>query len=118
LAAPEQSPATPARPVPSPPVPSAIVLVIGGPVARAEVPGLCEHLRLLLETSDAEVVVCDVAALVDPDLCTLDVLARLQLTARRLGRHVRLRHASWELRKLLALSGLGEVVREQTDPLG
>jgi ABC-type transporter Mla MlaB component len=87
-----------------------IVLGIGGSIARADVPGLCERLRALLEGSDADVVVCDVGALVCPDAVTVDALARLQLTAHRLGRSIGLRHASSELRDLLALMGLGDVV--------
>jgi ABC-type transporter Mla MlaB component len=90
--------------------PSAIVLVIGGPIPGSCVPGICERVRVLLEDGDAELVVCDVAALADPDLGIVDALARLQLTARRLGRQVRLRHVSRELRELLALAGLAGVV--------
>jgi hypothetical protein len=37
-------------------------------------------------------------------------LARLQLTGRRLGRQVRLRHACGELQDLLALMGLRDVL--------
>ncbi len=46
----------------------------------------------------------------DPDLATVDALARLQLAARRLGRSIRLRHASRELRELLSLAGLSDVL--------
>jgi len=92
------------------PEPRTILFVIGGPIACADVPGLCERVRVLADGSDAEVVVCDVGALVDPDAVTVDALARLQLTARRLGRRVRLRHASAELQELLAFVGLDEVV--------
>jgi hypothetical protein len=59
-------------------------------------------------SADADVVVCDVAALVNPDAGTVDALARLQLTARRLGRRVRLLHAGAELQGLLDLMGLSE----------
>ncbi|MPZ86896.1 MAG: STAS domain-containing protein [Nitriliruptorales bacterium] len=86
------------------------VLVIDGPIARADVSGLCERVRVLLEGGDADVVVCDVAALVNPDAGTVDALARLALTARRFGRQVRLRHDSGELRELLALAGLADVL--------
>jgi ABC-type transporter Mla MlaB component len=57
-----------------------------------------------------DVVRCDVAAVVHPDIVLIDALARLQLTARRFGCQVRLRHACGELRDLLALMGLTEVV--------
>jgi ABC-type transporter Mla MlaB component len=112
LADPGEPPTTPvsARP---PPQPRTIDVVISGPIARTDVTRLCEHLRTLLEGSGADLVRCDVGALADPDAATVDVLARLQLTARRLGRQVRLRHACVELQELLALAGLEDVL-----PLG
>lgn len=85
-------------------------LVIGGPLAREDVPEICERARKLLEGTDARVVVCDVGVLVDPDAVTVDVLARLQLTARRLGRRLRLTRACGELQDLLDLMGLRDVV--------
>ncbi len=57
------------------------------------------------------VVVCDVGAVVGSDLATVDALAQLALVARRRGCRVQLRHASPELRELLALAGLADVVR-------
>ncbi len=60
--------------------------------------------------SDADVVVCDVGALVNPDAAAIDALARLQLTARRLGRQVWLRNASARLQELLFLMGLSDVL--------
>jgi hypothetical protein len=55
-------------------------------------------------------IVCDVGALA-PDAATVDVLARVQLAACRLGREVRLRNASGELRDLIAFVGLRDVLR-------
>jgi STAS domain-containing protein len=55
-------------------------------------------------------VVCDVGGLA-PDIAAVDVLARLQLTARRLGVEIRLRHASSELLELIAFAGLRDVLR-------
>jgi ABC-type transporter Mla MlaB component len=95
------------------PTPDTIVLAFGGRIARADIPALCERVRALLEGCDAELVVCDLGALVDPDAVTVDALARLQLTARRLGRRVRLRDPCAELQELLALMGLDDVL-----PLG
>jgi ABC-type transporter Mla MlaB component len=92
------------------PPPSTIDVAIVGPFGPAHVPGVWERVRALLEVSGADVVVCDVAALVDPDAVTVDALARLQLTARRFGRQVRLRHASGHLQDLLGLTGLSDVV--------
>jgi hypothetical protein len=64
----------------------------------------------MLEGSRAEIVVCDAAALTDPDIGTVDALARLQLTALRLRSQITLCHASTDLRELLGLAGLGGVV--------
>jgi hypothetical protein len=55
-------------------------------------------------------IVCDVRA-VPPDAAAIDTLARLQLTARRVGLELRLRHASTELQDLLAFAGLRDVLR-------
>jgi anti-anti-sigma regulatory factor len=53
---------------------------------------------------------CDVNSL-EANLSTVDVLARLQLLARRAGHEVRLQNASPELWALLSLVGLDEVLR-------
>ena len=99
----EAMPAIPARGVNG--------LVLSGALTPADAAALCERARLELERSGAEVLVCDVAALTRPDAGTIEALARLQLTARRLGRQVRLRHPSPELRELLDLCGLSETLR-------
>src|SRR6266516_6513820 len=79
-------PATPPRaPRSPPPNQVALVLVLGGPIARSDIPGLCERARPFLEAGDTGPVVCDVAAVVEADAVTVDALARLQLTARRSG---------------------------------
>ena len=85
--------------------PGTIVPVIGGLLTPSGILGHCERLHLLLEGCSGPVV-CDLGTLDGPDAGTVDALARLQLTARRLGRQVRLRNASSELQELLALMGL------------
>jgi ABC-type transporter Mla MlaB component len=92
-----------------PPEPRTIVLLFEGPIDPADVQGLCERLSALIGGCDADVVICDVGA-VDSNAVTIDALARMQLTARRLGRQVRLRDACDELKDLLALIGLSDVV--------
>jgi hypothetical protein len=109
LAASEELPTTPVLALRPPSEPDTIVVVIGGAVARPALTGLCERVRALLEGSDADVVVFDVGTLVDPDAVVVDALARLQLTAQRLGRLVRIRHACDELQDLLVAMGLGDV---------
>lgn len=108
MTAAEQPPAIPGRALRSPSEPSPVRLVIGGSITRADVPVLCERLRVLLADSDADHVVCDVGGLTDPDAVTVEALARLQLTARRLGRRAVLHHPAGELQQLLALMGLGD----------
>ena len=87
--------------------------MISGPLTPADAAALCERARAELERSGAEVLVCDVAALTHPNAGTIEALARLQLTARRLGREVRLRDPSRELRELVDLCGLEDVLRVQ-----
>jgi anti-anti-sigma regulatory factor len=55
-------------------------------------------------------IVCDVGALA-PDAAVVDALARLQLSARRLGYEICLRDASDDLQDLLDFIGLSEVLR-------
>ena len=52
----------------------------------------------------------DVSGLADPDALTLEALARLQLTAHRLGASIRLHNPCAELVDLLALVGLSDVL--------
>ncbi|HEY2703174.1 MAG TPA: STAS domain-containing protein [Candidatus Dormibacteraeota bacterium] len=88
----------------------ATAMVICGRIRPGDVRGLCRRLLRTLPALGAGDVVCDVGGVVEADAVTVDALARLQLTARRRGRRVRLRNASGPLRELLDLVGLGEVV--------
>jgi ABC-type transporter Mla MlaB component len=88
-----------------------IVLAIHGPIARSDLPGLCERVCSLLAGGGAEVVWCDVAG-VEADAATVDALARLQLAALRHGCRIRLRGAGPELRELVRFMGLTEVLPE------
>jgi ABC-type transporter Mla MlaB component len=90
---------------------SHIGFAIRGPIARADLAGLCARVRVLMETSGARVAVCHVDG-VAPDAVTVDALARLQLAARRHGCQVRLRGASGELCELVAFMGLRDVLPE------
>lgn len=72
-------------------------------------PALCERVRLLVERRDVKVVVLDVRALA-ADLVAIETLARLGLTARRLGRRVALHRPSRELEALLAWCGLADAL--------
>ncbi|HEV7881942.1 MAG TPA: hypothetical protein VGO81_00140 [Solirubrobacteraceae bacterium] len=93
----------------SPPPSPQPVWVIAGPLAAGDAADLCERLRAVLASSDAAVVVCDVGGL-PADIATVDALARLQLTARRLGGRIELRSGSPQLDGLLAFVGLADVL--------
>jgi ABC-type transporter Mla MlaB component len=85
------------------------VLVLGGPLVRADLPGVCARLRRLLERTPTAVVFCDVSA-VPTDVVLVEALARLQLTARRRGAQLRVRGASCALQQLIAFVGLSGVL--------
>jgi ABC-type transporter Mla MlaB component len=101
---------TVARPTRSRRRPTTVSLGLVGPIVPADIPVLCERAGALLESGGAERLICDVGAVALPDAVTVDALARLQLTAQRLGRQVGLRNASRELQALLDFMGLGGVV--------
>ncbi|WP_309063056.1 STAS domain-containing protein [Streptomyces sp.] len=98
------------------------VLVLHGPATRDEVSGPCEALRALLERGADRVVVCDVGGLGPPGLAAVNLIARLQLTARRAGGRIRLRDPDPALCALLDLVGLRFEVEGQPEqrepPLG
>lgn len=81
---------------------------VRGPIARSDLPGLCERICAVLERSNG-VVLCDVSG-VDADAVTVNALARLQLAACRRGCQIRLRNASPDLLELVAFMGLRDVL--------
>jgi ABC-type transporter Mla MlaB component len=89
--------------------PQTVAFAIRSPIERTDLPGLCERVCSLLESSRAEVAVCDVHG-VEPDAVTADALARLQLAAGRRGCQVRLRNASTDLLDLILFMGLSDVL--------
>jgi ABC-type transporter Mla MlaB component len=93
----------------SPPEPDSIIIALQGQVSTEDVRWLCERVRFLLEGRVA-CVVCDVSAVEDPDVGTIEALARMQLAARRVGGSLQLRDPSGELRNLLAFAGLWELL--------
>jgi ABC-type transporter Mla MlaB component len=87
----------------------AITIVISGPIAPGDLPGLYQRVCALLDGCDAALAVCEVDG-IEADAVTVDALARLQLAARRHQCQVRLRGASNELRELVAFMGLRDVL--------
>ncbi|MGW0413760.1 STAS domain-containing protein [Streptomyces collinus] len=98
------------------------VLMLAGPVTRVEVPGWCDEVRSLLCGTGARVVVCDIGGLGPPGLGAVDLLARLELAARRAGGRIRLRDPDPALLGLLDLVGLRFQVEGESEqgepPLG
>ena len=95
------------------------VLVLRGPVTRDGVSGPSDALRVLLDGGDGGqgdgIVVCDVGGLGPPGLAAVDLLARLQLLARRTGGRIRLRDPDPALCSLLDLVGLRFEVEGQPE---
>jgi anti-anti-sigma regulatory factor len=92
-----------------------VVIVVGSPVAPADIAGLCARARGELEAAAADRLVCDVSGLEAVDAVVVDALARVQLTVRRLGGTLELRGADVELVALLAWTGLDRVLRRVDD---
>ena len=93
------------------PAPDQVGFEVHGPIARSDLPGLCNRVRSVLRERGPGDVLCDVQT-VEPDAVTVDALARLQLAARRHGCRVRLCNASAELLELVAYLGLDDVIAE------
>jgi ABC-type transporter Mla MlaB component len=91
------------------PAPRTVAFAIRGPIAHADLPGLCDRVCALLQGTRPSIALCDVRS-VAADAATVDALARLQLAARRNGCQVRLLNASDELRELVAFMGLRDVL--------
>jgi ABC-type transporter Mla MlaB component len=89
---------------------STLSFAIEGPIAREDLSGLCDRVCNVLQSSGAEVAICDVSG-VQVDAVTVDALARLQLAAHRHGCRIRLcGSASPELLELVELMGLTDVL--------
>lgn len=85
-------------------------LVLPGPgPAACDVASLCACLELLY-AAGADAVVCDAGAVTAPGLAAVEVLARLRITAA--GRPFRVTGAGSDLRALLGLVGLVELLGE------
>ncbi|MFD7626391.1 hypothetical protein ACFV7Q_10145 [Streptomyces sp. NPDC059851] len=96
-------------------------LILTGPdTAPGGAGAACRRLAELY-AAGAAAVECDVGALAGPPaLAAVETLARLRLTARRWNRPLAVTGARPELRALLALVGLGELLgeAEEGEPAG
>jgi ABC-type transporter Mla MlaB component len=109
LEAPDQVPARAAG-TERPSARDVAVMVVDGPLTRADIPRLCERARALMDRAGVEALICDVGGHIVADAVTVEALARLQLAARRRGCCVSLRGASIDLLGLLSLAGLTDIV--------
>ena len=92
--------------------PSPVVVAAAGPLTAAAVVDLADSLERVLATAGrGDIVVLDVGGVTTIDIGTVDALCRLTLSARRHGRRLIVRGASADLRRLLGLAGLDDVVR-------
>ena len=64
--------------------PDTVELAVRGPIARADLPGLCDRVCAILGATRPAVALCDVRG-VDPDAVTVDALARLLLPCARVA---------------------------------
>jgi hypothetical protein len=86
-----------------------VELIVDGPIARSDVPGLVARLAAVLAGAEAPIVICRLQG-VTPTAESLEALARLALVAVRHGAHVRLQGASEPLLELIAFAGMHDVL--------
>ena len=93
------------------PAPRTITFAVKGPILPSDLEGLCARVCALLERSAPCLALCDVRG-VEPNVVTVEALARLQLAAHRRGCRIKLLNASPDLLDLLSFMGLSDVVSE------
>jgi ABC-type transporter Mla MlaB component len=110
LCASEETPNPPEHSPRSPNVGGTPVFVIGGRITPADIPALCLRAEAVLAAGDLDPLVCDVATLAHADAVAVDALARLHVLARRHRCNINLLGVSRQLKDLLALMGLCDVL--------
>ena len=88
----------------------AITWTLGPRVDRAEIELLSERLQALRYEQPDRAIVCDLSGLTAVDVVTVDALARLALTGRRLVCRLRFKRPPERLVLLLRLTGLDHVL--------
>ena len=90
------------------------MLVMPSAPSRADVESMRDDVRELAGCKGDPM--CDVGHVAEPDADTIDALARLQLEAVRVGVRFRFSRACEELRDLVALTGLADVLPCEQPP--
>ncbi len=108
----------PVRGLPQVDIEASFVMVLPATVGGDAVACLCAELRTRLQTAPDRVVVCDAGALAGCGLAAVDLLARLELTARRAGGRMRIRDPAPDLSALLLLTGIGFELDGAAAPCG
>lgn len=96
--------------------PDAVVFAVYPPIGRADLGTECDRLADLLRGGAVRTVVVDLAAFTEPDVVVVELVARLQLTAARLGGRIGLVGVGRRLLQLLTLTGLHTVVAMSSGP--
>lgn len=87
-----------------------LIVVVEGPLDPAHARQVCAALRAELSESDVSAVACRGMGLIDPNLATVDMLARLRLATHRIGCAMRVDDPSPRLQELLLLAGLDTIL--------
>jgi ABC-type transporter Mla MlaB component len=90
--------------------PCGLEVKVDGLLAAHAVPRLCEQMVILVDCAGVGRLDVDLGLLQQPDLATVDALARLALAARRHQASVRVRTTNGALEQLLRLAGLEALV--------
>jgi hypothetical protein len=94
-----------------PSAPGELHVAIGGSIDGDDVENTCDGTGFDADEPALTRVVCHVDPVANPDVGTVDALARMQLAARRRGWELWVEGATERMRELLALTGLEDVVR-------
>ncbi len=86
------------------------IVVVDGRLDPSDAPSVCGALQAGLSGPNVGSVICRGRGLVEPDLATVDLLARLRLAAHRSGCVMRVESPSLRLRELLVLAGLEDLL--------
>ena len=87
-------------------------LTLSGRIGPNDGPDLCGRVQEASVAHEGVPVCCDCDGIADPDVGTVDTLARMALAARRHGSRLQLRETRQELRELLDLVGLEDLAVE------